>query len=51
MDQTEPSAELREMASVLWQTYVALVGSGFTEQQALKIISDLIGVSMRGGAG
>ena len=48
MEQTEPSAELREMASMLWQTHVALTNSGFTEQQSLKIISELIGASLGG---
>lgn len=49
MGETEPSADLREMASMLWQTHVALTGSGFTEDQSLKIISELIGASLGGG--
>ncbi len=49
MGQTEPSADLREMASMLWQTHVALTGSGFTEEQSLRIISELIGSSLHGG--
>ena len=39
---TEPSADLRELASVMWQTFVALVREGFTEQQALVIIGHIL---------
>jgi hypothetical protein len=39
---TEPAADLRAMASVLWQTYVALTAEGFNERQALRIIADML---------
>lgn len=39
---TEPSGDLRELASMLWQTYVALTSVGFSEDQALKIIAIVI---------
>lgn len=44
---TEPSADLRQMASALWQTFVALRSEGFSEKQALRIIADLL----RGASG
>lgn len=39
---TEPSADLRQMASFLRQTYVALVAEGFTITEALTIIGSII---------
>jgi hypothetical protein len=30
---TEPNAELRQMASFLWQTYVALTQEGFSKSR------------------
>lgn len=39
---TEPSADLRTMASALWQMFVALTAEGFSEQQALAIIGQVI---------
>lgn len=45
---TEPPADLRAMASTLWQMYVALTKEGFTESQALKIIGEIIASSMPG---
>lgn len=46
MEDREPSAELRQMASMLRQTHVALVKEGFTEDQAMKIISQIIIANM-----
>ena len=48
-DQTEPSADLRFMASQLWQMFVALQKEGFSEGQALKIIGEIISGSMPKG--
>lgn len=45
----EPSADLREAASVLRQTYVALVEEGFTVDEALKIIGQIL-AGQQGGA-
>jgi hypothetical protein len=39
---TEPSADLRQAASSMWQMYVALTNEGFSENQALKIIGSVI---------
>jgi hypothetical protein len=39
---TEPSADLRAMASFCWQTFVALKSEGFTEAQALTIVGELL---------
>lgn len=38
----EPSADLRELASALRQTYVALTQEGFDERQALIIIGQIL---------
>lgn len=46
---TEPNAELRQLASVMWQTYVALIDEGFTEQQALTIIGQMLAAGANGG--
>ena len=48
---TEPSADLRVMASSLWQMYVALTAEGFSEQQALTVIAYFIAASKIGGEG
>ena len=48
-DQTEPPADLREMASMLWNMYAALVKEGFSEAQALKIIGEIIAGTMPKG--
>ena len=48
-EQTEPSADLRVMASHLWQMFVALQKEGFTESQALKILAEMISGSMPKG--
>lgn len=45
---TEPSADLREFASFIRQMHVALVGQGFTEQQALVIVGQTIAAQMGG---
>lgn len=43
----EPAAELRQLASILRQTYLALVQEGFTEQQALIVVGQIL--SANGG--
>lgn len=45
---TEPSADLRQLASTLWQMYVALTAEGFNEQQALIVIGQVLIVNNRG---
>jgi len=40
--QTEPAAELRQMAATLWQTFVALTSEGFSESQALALIGEML---------
>ncbi len=39
---TEPSADLRQFASVMWQMYTALTLEGFTEAQALVVIGRVL---------
>ena len=48
-ENTEPSADLRLMASTLWQMYVALTKEGFSEKQALTIIGEIIASMMPKG--
>jgi hypothetical protein len=38
----EPSADLRAAASGLFELYVALTDQGFTEQQALVVLGQVI---------
>lgn len=45
---TEPSAALREFASSMRQMFVALISEGFSEQQALVIIGQVLAASMGG---
>jgi len=44
----EPSADLRQMASALRQMFIALTSEGFTEQQALAIIGQVIAANAGG---
>lgn len=43
---TEPNATMRQMASTFWQMYVALTLEGFTEQQALTMIGQVIAAAI-----
>lgn len=45
----EPTADLRTMAAMLRQTFVALTQEGFSEQQALAIIGQILAAN-RGGS-
>lgn len=38
----EPHADMRQMANVYHQMFVALTQEGFTEQQALQIVGVII---------
>ncbi len=44
----EPSADLRQLASALRQTFIALTMEGFTEQQALTIVGQILASSSSG---
>lgn len=44
----EPAADMRQMATTLYQTFVALVAEGFTEKQALTIIGQILAASAGG---
>lgn len=44
----EPTAELRIMANMLRQTFLALTQEGFSEQQALVIIGQMIAANLGG---
>lgn len=46
---TEPSADIRMFASGMWQMYVALTLEGFSEQQALVVIGQMLVANMQGG--
>lgn len=47
----EPAADLRSMANMLRQTFVALQSEGFSEQEALTIIGQILAASIyKGGA-
>ena len=46
---TEPSADLRLMASTLRQMFVALTMEGFDERQALTIIGQCLAAGSGGG--
>lgn len=43
---TEPNAEMRTLATMMWQMYTALIDEGFTEKQALEILSNMLVGSM-----
>lgn len=47
---TEPSSDLRQLASCLWQAFVALQQQGFTEAQSLTIIVNIIAANGKGGS-
>jgi hypothetical protein len=44
----EPAADLRSLASMLHQMFVALQQEGFTEQQALVIIGQILAANALG---
>ena len=39
---TEPNADMRVLATTLWQMFVALTQEGFSEQQALVVIGQML---------
>lgn len=46
--QTEPSADLRQFASLVRQMYVALKAEGFDEMQALSVVGQVIASTLGG---
>jgi hypothetical protein len=46
----EPAADLRQMANMLRQTYVALTQEGFSSQEALVVIGQIIAANTQGNA-
>ena len=48
-DPTEPAADLRQMASMLWQTFIALQQEGFNEHQALVILGQVLAAAVQQG--
>ena len=44
----EPAAEFRQFASVSYQMFLALIEEGFTEQQALVVIGQVIAAALGG---
>lgn len=49
MGPTEPAADIRQLASVLWQIFVALQAEGFTVHQALVVIGQVLAMQAQGG--
>lgn len=45
---TEPASDLRQLASTLWQMFVALRPEGFTEHQALVMIGQVLAAGQGG---
>lgn len=45
----EPTADQREAASLIYGVFVALVDEGFTEQQALIIVGQILAANSGGG--
>lgn len=43
----EPDAAKRAAATEMWQLYVAFIDVGFSEAQALQILSNMVIESMR----
>jgi len=39
---TEPTADMRTAAAGVWQMFTALLDEGFTEQQALVILGQVL---------
>ena len=50
MTPVEPSADLRQLASMLRQTFVALTSEGFSTQEALVIIGQILAANSPGGS-
>ncbi len=48
---TEPSADLRQMASFLRQMYVALINEGFTEREAVAVLGTVIAAHVHAQGG
>lgn len=48
MNPVEPSADLRTVAHTLRETFVALTAEGFTDQQALVIIGQILAAGIAG---
>lgn len=46
----EPAADLRTLANMLRQMYVALLAEDFSEQQALVILGQVLSASAGGAA-
>lgn len=48
MGPIEPAGDLRQMANILRQMYIALMAEGFTTQEALVIIGQCIAANSGG---
>jgi hypothetical protein len=47
--EVEPSAEHRVFAKMVRQMFLALVAEGFTEQQALVIVGQVMALAVKAG--
>lgn len=45
---TEPNADIRTMAKVAWQMFVALTDEGFEPDQALGLVRDILVAGVNG---
>ena len=45
----EPAADLRQSANMMRQVYIALVDEGFSEQQALVILGQMLSAAILKG--
>lgn len=48
---TEPASDIRQMASIWWQTYVALTTEGFNPDQAIHLLGITITAGIHGNSG
>lgn len=46
---TEPTADMRQAANVMWQMFTALVQEGFSAPQALSILGTMLAAQIGGG--
>ena len=45
----EPNADVRQVATLTFEWYTAFLDSGFTEAQAMELVSSMIRAMINGG--
>jgi hypothetical protein len=48
MPKVEPPAEIRQLAGMIFATYTAYIEAGFTEEQAMRLITASIAAAGKG---